>query len=169
MEASDHYQQDEPDVVELTASDVSDVAELSVEPDSPSSSQVDAAVAAISSFASAMVTAPGYSDPKDLPPVKFDRLSVERRVLGHVTDEVDQTPLGPRNTLAAITYALMTDRNTTRPQGGQPRLETEGQTTAQIAQAVLDHLSRLVDAGLVEVNDDGEYALTDAGHLELRS
>jgi len=115
------------------------------------------------------ITAPSTGEDADLPPVKFDRLSVERRVLGHVTDEVNITALGPRNTLAAITYDLMTDRNTTHPPSTHPRLEVDGVSTEEIAAAVLAHLTALQDAGLLEARADGTYAVTEAGHLELAS
>jgi hypothetical protein len=51
-----------------------------------------------------------YVDPGYAP--VLDRLSTERRVLAHVTAEVDQTYLGPQNTVRAITFALLRDPHT---------------------------------------------------------
>jgi len=135
--------------------------------DAAGNDPVDAAVAALDALQGIQVTV-GGGPGAELPPVKFPRTSVERRVLGHVTDEVDLTALGPRNTLAALTYALVRDRNTTHPAGENAKLDTDGATTAQSAQLVLEHLQRLEDEGLVE-EDAGHYTVTDAGWTELRS
>lgn len=137
-------------------------------PESNGNAAVQEAVAALQSFSEATVTAPGYVEPENLPPVKFDRLSVERRVLGHITDEVDRDHLGPRNTLAALTHALMNDRHTTHPAGENARLDVSG-SVAEIAQTILGHLDALKDAGLVVQREDGSYKLTKAGHTELAS
>src|SRR5450755_178164 len=48
-----------------------------------------------------------YDPNADLPPVKFDRYSLERRVLGTVNDEEELTALGARNTLATVSHSLM--------------------------------------------------------------
>lgn len=104
-----------------------------------------------------------------LPATHFPRLSLERRVLGHVTDEVDETEFGPRNTLAALTRALMTDRNTTNPATPEHgRLDVE-RPVVDVAQSVLDVLAALQAAGLVSQREDGSYAVTDAGRVELSS
>jgi hypothetical protein len=129
--------------------------------------QIAAASVRAAAEAIVRVTAPVHPGDAGLPPTAFDRLSVERRALGHITDEVDVTALGPRNTLAALTYALMTDANTTHPPAGLPRLDVDGATVEQVAQAVLDLLSRLVGAGLASQRPDGSYAVTEAGVAEL--
>ena len=126
-----------------------------------------AAAASIDSYSTATVGTPGAEDAPDLAETVFPRLSVERRVLGNITDEVDVIRVGPRNTLAAITYALMTDVFTTNPPEGQPRLDIGGKSTEQVAQEVLDMLDALADAGLVEQRDDDSYAVTEAGQAEL--
>lgn len=126
--------------------------------------QVQAAAGAITE-----VTAPRLpGPPAELPPVLFDRLSVERRVLAFITDAFT-VPLGPRNTLAALTYDLMRDPHTTHPPEPNGRLEVDGRTVEEIAQTVLEHLTALIDAGLVELRDDESYAVTDAGRDELNS
>lgn len=132
------------------------------------SDTVAEAVAAIDAAAELQVTAAGGPG-ADLPPVKLDREGVERRVLGHITDEEDTSALGPRNTLAALTYAIVRDQNTTNPPAGKPRLDVDGLSTAEAAQAVLDILELLIGEGLVKQRKDGSYELTDAGHLELAS
>lgn len=88
----------------------------------------------------------------------FDRLSVTRRVLGHVTDEVDIDAFGPRNTLEALSYALASDLNT--PLHGTP---------TEVAPEVQRHLDKLADAGLIKQRADDSYALTGAGLTELRN
>lgn len=132
-------------------------------------SAAQAAAAAITQGHADLQVMVGGSAGAELPEVVFDRLSIERRVLGHITDEVDFSPLGPRNTLAALTQALMTDRHTTNPPPGQPRLDVDGLTVAEVAQAILEHLDRLVDAGLVEQLADESYVLTEDGVRELAS
>lgn len=134
-------------------------------------SKAQAAAAQVKAAAGAIteVTAPTLpGPPAELPPVVFDRLSVERRVLAFITDGFT-VPLGPRNTLAALTYDLMRDPHTTHPPEPNGRLEVDGRTVEMIAQTVLDHLTALIDAGLVEQRDDGSYAVTDAGRDELNS
>lgn len=88
----------------------------------------------------------------------FDRLGVTRRVLGHVTDEVDVDAVGPRNTLEALSYGLATDANT--PLHG---------TSTEVAPEVQEHLDSLVEAGLLKVRKDGSYEVTAAGLTELRN
>lgn len=88
---------------------------------------------------------------------KFDRLSVTRRVLGHVTDEVDVSALGPRNGLEALAYAIATDAHT--PVHGTP---------IEVAPEVQKHLDLLVEAELLQRRGN-VYALTDAGLTELRN
>jgi hypothetical protein len=125
------------------------------------------ALATLTGPTEAGIFAPTQPGTAILPDVKLDRLSVERRVLGHITDEVDRTHLGPRNTLAALTYALVTDENTVHPPAGLPRLEAadEGLEAALTAvQAILEHLAELA---LVKVRADGSWVLTKLGHLEL--
>src|SRR5258708_785843 len=129
---------------------------------------VEQAAAALAALETSVgVSAPG--EPGDLPPVKFDRTSVHRRILGHITDETNVTALGPRNTLAALTYDLVRAVNRTHPPPGRPRLEVEGKNSTEVAQLVYDHIDALIDAGLVVQREDGTYAMTDEGHLELAS
>lgn len=80
----------------------------------------------------------------------FPRLGTHRRVLGHVTPEVDRTAYGPRNTLPALTYALVRDD------------ETDISYPEQIPQ----YLADLVQAGLL-TEADGTYTVTDRGWQEL--
>lgn len=88
----------------------------------------------------------------------FDRLSTTRRVLGHVTDEVDVDALGPRNTLSALAYGLATDANTAI--SGDPD---------EVASEVQEHLDALTEAGLLNVRKNGSYEVTAAGLTELRN
>lgn len=125
-----------------------------------------AALAIVGTMASLQVTTAGQPG-AELADTHFPRLSTERRLLGHITDEVDITAFGPRNTLSALTYALMTDRNTTNPPESLPRLNVDGVTVVAVAQTVLDMLGALVEAGLVEDRGDGSYAVTGAGADEL--
>lgn len=105
-----------------------------------------------------------------LPEVKFPRLSFARRVLGHVTDEVDETAYGPRNTLAALTRGLTMDRHTTNPSNPDAeRFDITHSTLEQQIQGVLDQLIALGEAGLVSQHADGSYHVTEAGHTELGS
>lgn len=176
MEASDYTSEPSPQ----TSIEVEDATEQAVEATRPDpaevvktageseSNPVDSVVATLNALESVQVATAGGPG-ADLPPVKFDRLSVERRVLGHVTDEVDTTALGPRNTLAALTYALVRDRNTTHAAGGNPRFEVDGMSVAESAQAVLDYLDDLKDAGLLVQRDDGSYEVTEDGLTELRN
>lgn len=82
---------------------------------------------------------------------KFDRLGVERRVLGHVTDE-DHLGRGPRNTLARLDQELIEDPHTSYA-GNVEQLQR--------------YVDDLVDAGLLAAREDGSYAVTDAGLFEL--
>lgn len=103
---------------------------------------------------------------------KFDRLGTHRRVLGFVTDEVDQDAtddnasrflvskdfLGPRNTVGAIAFAMARDSNSPHV---APHLD-------EASQSVGKALDELEAAGLVE-SQDGRYSVTDAGRDELRN
>jgi hypothetical protein len=132
-----------------------------------------AAQAIISSQVAVAITSPG--DPSaDAPPVVFDRLSVERRVLGAITDELHSDRLGARNSLPAIADFLITDPNTTHPPPPNPRLDIDGLTLGEQVQLVLNHLDALIDAGLVARDGDvadpaHTYHLTDAGRMELQT
>jgi len=86
----------------------------------------------------------------------FDRASYTRRVLAFVTDEEDSTSTPnpgavPRNTPFAIFWAM--------------RLDHPDKTEADV-KAELD---QLVEAGLVQARDDGTFALTDEGYVELKN
>jgi hypothetical protein len=80
----------------------------------------------------------------------FPRTSVTRRVLGHITDEVDKTELGPRNSLAAITAGVIADPHT--------EIHHEEQ--------VPPYLDAIVDSGLATFHA-GVYTVTEAGWREL--
>lgn len=80
----------------------------------------------------------------------FPRLSVTRRVLGHITPEVDRDDLGPRNTLHALTVGLISDPH----------------TEIDYPEQVGPYLNALVVAGLVSEHD-GVYTVTEAGRREL--
>jgi hypothetical protein len=82
----------------------------------------------------------------------LDRLSVERRVLGHITDE-HHAGRGPRNTFARLDQELGEDPHTDYEEGNVDRLDAM--------------LAELIDEGLVEERDNGTYGLTDAGFTEL--
>lgn len=153
MEASD------TDSTTITPADVQPVVIGSPDP-------VAAALDALKTAAAVEITVAGGPG-ADLPKVVLGRESVERRVLGHVTDEVDRDALGPRNTLAAIYHAVSTDRNTTNPPNDKPRLNLDGLDVAQALQVVHDILEHLVTVGLLEQREDTSYALTDLGHYEL--
>lgn len=137
---------------------------------SADASEVERALAQITDAeTTASISVGQQSGTYDYPPVKVDRLSIERRVLGHITDEVEHSAIGSRNTLAALTYSISRDLNTTNPKDPTlPRLSTEG-GLGGIAQRIAEHIETLVGHGLVEKRDDGSYALTDAGHKELSS
>lgn len=81
---------------------------------------------------------------------KFPRTSVTRRVLGHITPEVDRSEYGPRNTLRALTFALIADDH----------------TEISYPEQVPPYLEDLVRSGLV-VETQGTYSITDAGWREL--
>lgn len=131
-------------------------------------SPAEAAAAAIGAAQARVQVTTGGGPGAVLPESKFPRLSVQRRVLAHISDEVDETEFGPRNTLASLTRALMTDRNTINPPtSDHGKLDVNGKTVVEIAQQVLDHLEELIAAGLVEQHDDETYRLTDAGHAEI--
>jgi hypothetical protein len=105
----------------------------------------------------------GWSNPPDTPEgslapdqvedyePSFDRAGIERRVLGYVTDD-DHVGRGPRNTPARLAQELDEDPFS-------PFVAEEDD--------VATHLEALVEAGLVEERDDGTYAVTDAGRVEL--
>lgn len=80
----------------------------------------------------------------------FPRLSVTRRVLGHITPEVDRDDLGPRNTLHALRIGLISDPH----------------TEISYPEQVPPYLDALVKSGLVS-EDDGVYTVTEAGRREL--
>lgn len=81
---------------------------------------------------------------------KFDRLSTERRVLGHVTDD-DHVGRGPRNTVDRLALELQEDPNT-RYGGNVEQLQ--------------GYLDDLEEAGLIE-QSDGVYTVTGDGQTEL--
>jgi hypothetical protein len=81
---------------------------------------------------------------------RFDPEGATRRVLGFVTQEEHQGR--PRNTTAILVEDLADD-----PHSPFEYNEVE---------AVQKHLDVLEEAGLVE-QDDGIYAVTDAGRVEL--
>lgn len=80
----------------------------------------------------------------------FPRLSVTRRVLGHITPEIDKQELGPRNTLRALTAGLIADPH----------------TEISYPEQVPPYLDDLVRTGLAS-EADGVYAVTEAGWREL--
>lgn len=82
---------------------------------------------------------------------KFDPLSVERRVLGHVTDD-DHVGRGPRNTPERLALELQEDPFS-RFAGNLDQMQ--------------GYLQSLESAGLVHKRDDGTYEVTEAGHIEL--
>ena len=81
---------------------------------------------------------------------KFPRESMQRRALGHVTDE-DHLGRGPRNTAARLQQELVEDVNS-------PFEDDDD------VQELLDDLEA---SGLVQQDDDGVYRVTDAGQVEL--
>jgi hypothetical protein len=82
---------------------------------------------------------------------KFDRLSTERRVLGHITDE-GHVGRGPRNTAERLAVELHED----------PYTEYGGDQ-----QEMQDYLDSLEQAGLILGRGDGTYEVTDDGRTEL--
>lgn len=141
--------------------------------DTPSPAVPDAvsqALGELDAFETALSISTGQQrGSADLPPVKLDRLSVERRVLGHITDEVEFAALGSRNTLAALTYSLVRDRNTTNAPPPNPSLSIDGKSTADVAGEILAILGVLEGHGLIARREDGSYELTEAGRTELAS
>jgi hypothetical protein len=137
----------------------------------------DAAAAAaslIAGQATASITTPEGELPEDAAPVVFDRLSVERRALCAISDELYSDRLGPRNSLPAIADFLINDPNTTNPPPPNARLEVAGLPLADQVQLVLDNLDRLIEAGLAtregDVNDPTHtYHVTEAGVLEMQN
>ena len=89
-------------------------------------------------------------DDPDFEPV-LDRLSTERRVLGHISDE-DHVGRGPRNTAERLAQELAEDPNTA------VEYDELG--------AVQGYLDTLEEEGLVE-QSDGVYSLTELGFTEL--
>jgi hypothetical protein len=133
-----------------------------------------AAQAIVKSQTQTIITTPDGPLPEDAAPVKFDRLSVERRILCGVSDEHYSDQLGKRNTLAAIADWAISDPNTTNPPPPNGRLPIEGLTLAQQVQLVLNCLDKLITAGLVSrkgsVNDPSHtYHVTKAGVKEMQS
>ena len=101
-------------------------------------------------------------------------LSVERRVLCAITNELYSERLGARNTLPAIAAFLLNDPNTTSPPPPNARLNIQGLTLEQQVQLILDHLNRLITAGLIlrdgNINNPAHtYHLTDSGIAELQT
>jgi hypothetical protein len=87
---------------------------------------------------------------------KFSRDSYTRRVLAFTTDQEDSTATPepgavPRNTPFAIMWSMRTDH--------------PGKTEENVH----DELLKLVEAGMVQQRDDGTFALTDDGHVELKN
>lgn len=106
----------------------------------------------------------------------FDRLGGARRLLGHITDEVDDHRVGPRNTIPALALDLATEPSSTQfPHPSTTALRLNGvnvelpEGTRTTEQQVEELLERLIAAGLVERRDGGTYAVTDAGWIELRN
>jgi hypothetical protein len=98
----------------------------------------------------------------DYEPV-FDRDGTTRRVLGHITDQEDAfatmgAGTAPRNTVSALTIALMRDENT-------PGVSADDM--AEAAQRVEADVAELIEAGFVVERDDGTLELTDDGLVEL--
>lgn len=101
---------------------------------------------------------------------KFDRVGTHRRVMAHVSDEVDITKsdqnaarflvpleaLGARNTVEAIAFATARDENTP----GIP------QDYKAAVDQVENYLNDLEGAGLIEKRADGTYVLTADGRIE---
>jgi hypothetical protein len=81
---------------------------------------------------------------------QFDRLSVERRVLGHVTD-LDHSGRGPRNTPQRLSQELAEDPN----------------TAFDFGEDVQGYLDDLEAHGLLARREDGSYEVTQAGQVEL--
>jgi hypothetical protein len=81
---------------------------------------------------------------------KFARESMQRRALGHVTDD-DHLGRGPRNNAARLQQELVED-------GNSPFDDDDD------VQELLDDLEA---SGLVTRSDDGIYSVTDAGRVEL--
>lgn len=80
----------------------------------------------------------------------FPRTSTARRVLGHITDEVDRSELGPRNTAHAIAAGVIRD----------PHTDIHHEEQLQ------PFLDALVDTGLASEHE-GVYTITEAGWREL--
>jgi hypothetical protein len=79
----------------------------------------------------------------------FERLGTIRRVLGFISDE---DHLGrPRNTVDVLQEDLVDDPNTAFTDDDDVR----------------EHLDELQAHGFVELRDDGTYAITPAGLMEL--
>jgi hypothetical protein len=102
----------------------------------------------------------GWSNPTDIVnPLaqddyepEFERLSVERRVLGHITDQ-EHVGRGPRNTVERLAQELAEDPWTDIGFGQED--------------SVQEYLNDLETHGLIEKRADGTYALTEAGEIEL--
>jgi hypothetical protein len=80
----------------------------------------------------------------------LDRLSIQRRVLGFITDE-DHLSRGPRNTVERLALELEEDEFT---------------NYAGNFEQMQGYLDELEEAGLVQ-QADGVYTLTDLGFTEL--
>lgn len=90
---------------------------------------------------------------------EFDPLGVTHRVLSMITDDVDSSAGNrPRNTIEALAWAMIPEPII--PEISGPSLE-EGMDQVQ------EEVNKLVAAGFVAEHDDGTYALTDDGMVEL--
>jgi hypothetical protein len=81
----------------------------------------------------------------------FDRASIQRRVLGYITDD-DHVGRGPRNTADRLNQELDEDPFS-------PYVADDDDVQA--------YLDELVEAGLVEDRGDGTYGVTEPGRIEL--
>ena len=87
---------------------------------------------------------------QDYEPV-LDRYSIERRVLGYITD-MEHGGTGPRNTVQALAIWVAHDEHAPIYNGDEDEMQ--------------EYVDTLVDAGLV-VEEDDRYRLTEAGLVEL--
>jgi hypothetical protein len=83
----------------------------------------------------------------------FERTGTTRRVLAFMTDEEHMGR--PRNTAAVIAEDMADDPNSAVEQGEEA--------------AIQKHLDQLAAAGLAEQRDDGTWAVTEAGEVELEN
>lgn len=85
---------------------------------------------------------------------QLERQSFTRRVLQHITDE-DHVDRGPRNTTSRLRQELAEDANSRGTFGRRNDVQT--------------HLDQLQQLGLVVKREDGTWAVTDEGLVELRN